>query len=64
VPRNTTRSRGGRFQPGPDPRRHVFTREQRQKGFATTFGLVVAGKLSQRWLAARVKATCGKHARY
>lgn len=62
---NTKRpATGGRFQKGPDARRHLFTRAERQRGFETTFALVVHGMLSQRWLAGRVKATCGRHARY
>lgn len=47
----------GRFLPGPDPRRHRFTRDEQRRGFLTTARQVLAGKLSQRWLAGRVKTT-------
>lgn len=51
----------GRFQKGPDPRRHKLTKADRRRGFDTTFNLVLAGVLSQAWLAKRVKQSCGRH---
>ncbi len=48
----------GAFRRGPDARRHVFTRGERQRGFAVTALRVLAGELSQRWLCGRIKTTC------
>lgn len=33
TPTRTRRENRGRFKPGPDPRRHRFTTEERQRGF-------------------------------
>lgn len=64
MSRKPPRTVGRPFKKGFDPRRHVLTREERQRGFQRTFGLVLLGALSQKWLAGRVKSTAGRHARY
>lgn len=39
--RGEARSRSGRFQKGPDPRRHPLTTEERQKGFWNAIDSIV-----------------------
>lgn len=35
----------GSFRPGPDPRRHVLTREERQRGFAAFLAKPMSSRL-------------------
>jgi hypothetical protein len=47
------------FRPGPDPRRHRFTQEERARGYRTTMDRAAAGILSPaigEWVRRRVRA--------
>lgn len=50
-----TKPNRGHFRPGPDPRRHVLTTEERRRGFHVA--LTRSNKTVRRWLVARVRAT-------
>lgn len=48
----------GSFQPGADPRRHVFTREERQRGGRAAFLIVATLRPEKvRWLQGKIKKT-------
>ena len=39
------KANSGSFKPGPDPRRHVLTREERQRGFASFLAKPMSSRL-------------------
>jgi hypothetical protein len=47
------------FKAGPDPRRHLFTQEERSKGYRTTMARAAAGLIDPfigEWVRRRVRA--------
>jgi hypothetical protein len=51
------RRRRGRFRPGPDPRRHVFTPEERRRGYAHALEkLAQQSAHAYAWLWRRVRS--------
>lgn len=46
----------GKFKPGPDSRRHIFTQEERRKGFEKTFRKLMFDEPTKlRWFKKLIK---------
>jgi hypothetical protein len=50
------KANGGSFKPGPDPRRHTFTRAERQRGFKQAQESTMRDTGLHRWWLTRIRS--------